>query len=412
MKTMVDTSGFKKVKDVKVSSKAQKTLNKRAISLDLARGFMLFFIVLAHVPVYLYAAEPGVMGRPESVTFIDTIVNSFGQLIIDNRARPMFAVLFGYGLAMIFEKQLSRGKSKKEALQTIRRRCLYLILFGMVLTVFIGGQDILMAYGVAGLLVSWLLPRDNKVLVRFTTLITLLIMLYLPLIWGFFINGMGSYGFGTEISANDHYMQSMLEAMMVFPVVPVAIHLLFPMLPSVLIGIWAGRKRLLIDSHLHHEKLKKIAMIGILISILGALPLAMIKKVWEPDFFVAGVSLGVHLITGMAAGIGYAALFGVIGNLIKTPGWVTKALTAVGKRSLTFYVLNEALLVLLLSPVALGLGGRLNSSEATLIAVLIWTLSVILASVLEKYDKNGPLEMLMRRLVYRNEFRLRSSQIH
>ena len=31
---------------------------KRAISLDLARGYMLLLIVLAHVPLYLYAAEP------------------------------------------------------------------------------------------------------------------------------------------------------------------------------------------------------------------------------------------------------------------------------------------------------------------------------------------------------------------
>lgn len=398
---MVDTPGFKKVKDVKVLSKGQQTLQKRAISLDLARGFMLLFIVLAHVPVYLYASEPGIMSRPESVTFIDSTINFLGQLLIDNRARPMFAVLFGYGLAMIFEKQLSRGKSKKEALQTIRRRCYYLILFGMVLTVFIGGQDILMAYGVAGLLTSWLLPRDNKVFVAFTVIVTLIIFLYLPLIWGVIVHGMGSYGFGTEISANDRYITSLMEAMMIFPVIPVAIHLLFPVLPSVLIGIWAGRERLLIDSHRHHPKLKRIAMIGILISIGGALPLAMIKKVWEPGFFAAGAMWGVHMMTGMAAGIGYAALFGVIGNFIKNPGWITKALTAVGKRSLTFYVLNETLLVILLSPVALGLGGVLNNTEATLIAILIWILSVFLASALEKHQKNGPLETFMRRLVYR-----------
>lgn len=377
-----------------------QSFNKRAISLDLARGFMLLLIVLAHAPLYLYASEPGIMSRPESLGFIDTIINTIGELLIDNRARPMFAVLFGYGLVMIVEKQLSKGKSIKEALKTIRRRCFYLILFGIILTVFIGGQDILMAYGIAGLIVGWLLPRDNKALIKAAILTTLIIILYLPFVWGSFMNEMGGYGFGTDFSADDRYPKLFMEAFVSFPIVPVFIHFLFPVIPSVLIGIWAGRKRLLIDSHLHHRKLKKIASIGITISIIGALPLVMIDKGWDPSFFAAGIIWAVHIITGMAAGIGYAALFGVIGNVIKNPGWVTNSLTSLGKRSLTFYVLNETLLVILLSPVAFDLGGRLNNTGVTLIAISVWILAVIFASILEKFHMNGPLETLMRRLVY------------
>jgi uncharacterized protein len=362
---------------------------------------MLLLIVLAHAPLYLYASELGIMSRPKSVTFVDTFINTFGELFVDNRARPLFAVLFGYGLVLSYEKQLSRGKSLKEAIKTIRQRCFYLILFGIILAVFIGGQDILMVYGVAGLFVIWLLPRDNKLLIKVTTIITLIIVLYLPFIWGSFISEMGSYGFGTEFSGDERYIPLFTETMVSFPIIPIFIHFLFPVIPSVLLGIWAGRKRLLIDSHLHHNKLKTIATIGISISIIGALPLFMINKVWEPSFFVAGTILGVHIITGMAAGLGYATLFGVIGNLIKNPGWVTNSLTALGKRSLTFYVINETLLVILLSPVALSLGGTLTNTGVTLVAISIWIIAVLIASILEKYHINGPLENLMRRLVYR-----------
>lgn len=145
--------------------KSRPCPKQRAISLDLARGSMLLLIVLAHAPLLLYGAKPGIMSRPESVTFLDHLFNSLGELFIDNRARSLFSVLFGYGLVMMFENQLLRGNSKKEAQKTIKRRCLYLILFGFILTVFIGGQDILMTYGVAGLFVSWLLLRRSKVLV-------------------------------------------------------------------------------------------------------------------------------------------------------------------------------------------------------------------------------------------------------
>ncbi|WP_261134415.1 DUF418 domain-containing protein [Bacillus sp. Marseille-Q3570] len=377
------------------------TSTKRAISLDLARGFMLLLIVLAHAPLFLYSSEPGVMSRPESVTFLDKLLNSLGELLIDNRARPMFAVLFGYGLAMVFEKQLTKGNSKKEAIQTIRRRCFYLILFGFILAVFIGGQDILMAYGVAGILVGWLLLRPNNTLIKVTTIVTFIFILYLPFIWGSFLNEIGSYGFGSDFSANDRYIQSLTEAIFYFPVIPVFIHFLFPILPSVLIGIWAGRKRLLIDSHLHHRTLKKITAIGMTISIFGALPLVMINEIWEPSFFVAGIIYGVQIVTGTAGGMGYAALFGMIGNFIENPGWITRSMTALGKRSLTFFILNETLLVILLSPVALGLGGVLTNTGVTLVAISIWLLAVVIASILEKFHINGPLERLMRHLVYR-----------
>jgi len=124
----------------------------RAIPLDLARGYMLLLIVLAHVPLYLYASESGIMSRPESGHFVDSIINSFGELFIDNRARPLFAVLFGYGLVLTYQSQMREGRTTKEAMTTIKRRSLYLIMFGILLAVVIGGQDILMAYGVAGLL--------------------------------------------------------------------------------------------------------------------------------------------------------------------------------------------------------------------------------------------------------------------
>nr|MCX3303550.1 glyoxalase [Bacillus pacificus] len=101
---------------------------KRAVSLDLARGTMLLLIVLAHAPLYLYAADPGIMHRVESGSFFDQIVNFFGIFIIDNRARAMFAVLLGYGLVLALEGQISKGKNENHAVKIVRRRSLYLIL--------------------------------------------------------------------------------------------------------------------------------------------------------------------------------------------------------------------------------------------------------------------------------------------
>jgi uncharacterized protein len=44
-----------------------------------------------------------------------------------------------------------------------------------------------------------------------------------------------------------------------------------------------------------------------------------------------------------------------------------------------------------------------SNGIAALIALAIWGLSVIFASILEKKNLNGPLEILLRQLVYKNK---------
>ncbi|MFS0749851.1 DUF418 domain-containing protein [Oceanobacillus sp. 1P07AA] len=377
-------------------------IKKRAISLDLARGAILLLIVLAHAPLYLYNADPGLMQRVASTNFFDEIVNLFGIFFIDHRARAMFALLLGYGLVLLFNSQLSKGKSKKDAAKLIRRRSWYLILFGFILAVIIGGQDILMAYGFAGLIVSTLLSRNLKSIVRLFIIITLIYCLATPILWGLGMLEFKSYGFPLDLSATDTYVNRTLSLLATFPIIPIIIHLMIPILPSVLIGIWLAKKQLLTKPELHLRSLKLISVIGLTISILGALPLSLIGSVWHPSFFVSGLLFGLHILTGIAGGLAYAAIFGLIGAKLKEPGPISNSLKALGKRSLTFYIWNEAMLVLFLSPVALDLAGTVNNGIAALIAVGIWMFSILMATLLEKNNMNGPLEIVMRRMMYKN----------
>ncbi|MGO4119003.1 DUF418 domain-containing protein, partial [Rhizobium ruizarguesonis] len=55
------------------------------------------------------------------------------------------------------------------------------------------------------------------------------------------------------------------------------------------------------------------------------------------------------------------------------------------------------MLVLFLSPVALDFGGHVTNGMASAIAAGIWMLSVVLATLLERNNRNGPLEIFLRR---------------
>ncbi|KGA95838.1 hypothetical protein BALCAV_0219985 [Alkalihalobacillus alcalophilus ATCC 27647 = CGMCC 1.3604] len=378
------------------------TTKKRATALDIARGFMLLLIVLAHAPLYLYGVEPGIMSQPLSTNASDKMINFISHLFVENRARPMFAALFGYGMMLVLQRQLDKGTTIKEAKRLQRRRAYFLILFGFVLEVIVGGDDILAPYGIASLLLGWLLLRGNRALFKVLVVVSVFFLIWLPLGWMFIAHEMGGLTLGNEISSNHTYFVRMFASFVNFPIMLVFVHLMFPVLIPVMVGMWAARNELLTKPHQHLKKLVWISIIGVSISIVGALPLATYGlQLWEPTPYIAGLIYACHMMTGFAGGFGYAALFGVIAVVLKHPGGISRALTALGKRSLTFYIFNETMLVFILSPAFLNLGMTLTATGGAAIAVLIWSGALGLAVVLEKKQIQGPIDKLLRYLVYR-----------
>jgi uncharacterized protein len=106
----------------------------------------------------------------------------------------------------------------------------------------------------------------------------------------------------------------------------------------------------------------------------------------------------VHSVTGIAGGLAYAALAGLIAH--RAAGRVGTALAACGQRSLTCYLLQSVLFVALFAPYTLGLGGRLGDAAASALAVGVWLATVMLADLMRRRGRRGPAERLLRRLTY------------
>ncbi|WP_080873488.1 DUF418 domain-containing protein [Oceanobacillus timonensis] len=375
---------------------------KRALSLDLARGSMLFLIILSHIPLFLYTIEPGVITKVAGSTFLDHFFNFLMEILVDNRARPLFAVLFGYGLVMIYRKQCERNDAA-EAMRIIKRRCWYLILFGAILAGVAGGQDILMTYGIAGLFFAFSLKKDNKKIKKYVLLSTVICILYIPLFWGGVLVENQAYGLPVELTGQETYSGTILERLVSIPIIPLFTHLTFPVIPSILMGIWLGNLNILIQPEKHIKLLKRLTIGGLTISLAGAIPLVLINDVWFPDLFTAGFAYGVHILTGFAGGVGYAALFGLLGIAITKRGLIIHAIAAMGKRSLTFFVIHEILTVILLSPMAFHLGAHLTVTTSVLVGILMWMFTLSIAYLMERQQINGPLESYLRYLVYNKQ---------
>lgn len=366
----------------------------RYLTPDIGRGLMLLFIAVAHAPLF-YKLNEG-MNEP---SLLDQILKAMVVIFVNSRAFVMFSLLFGFGIALMVKRQIERGMSVDESKRLLRRRFFYLILFGFVHQVLIGGSDILAFYGVAGLWMGTLIfqsePWKQKVLWMIGALSCLTISigwLLIPL--------------ADELSRADetaYYFQMVINNVFAFPITILVQLLFFPFLFVILLGMRVESTTWISHPEHHPSTLKKIAFIGILISMIGASPLAAATVgMLSVSHQVLAVFHILHMFTGIAGGIGYiswVALFSI--QAPQTFPKITRWLAAVGRRSLTFYVYQEAFIVLLLSPVAFGLGHQLGYTEVILIAIGIWITSVIIAGLLDHHNKPGPLDALLRKLIYR-----------
>lgn len=370
----------------------------RYISLDLARGMMLLFVALAHASLY---AGSTLLYRPESMSSLDTIFKYVSIFFVDNRARAMFAFLFGYGLTLIVSSYLKRNQTLREAKMSLYRRALYLLIFGFILSVFIGGQDILAIYGAALLCITWLLFKSDKILKRSIVMTSAMFLMVLPVLW----SGMAvmlQSGVDLQITYTS-YSENLSSKLIQFVTGgPFLANFALPIVISILLGVWVGRKKRLNEKPEHKSYLQKVAFIGLSISILGAIPQALYNGgVIETSPIFTGFIFSLHMVTGIIGGVSYAAIFGLLGPKLAHKEKLIRPITALGKRSLTFFIVNETLLVVFLSTYVLNLGESLGISFSWLIACGVWILALLLASILEKKQMSGPLDQLFRKLVHR-----------
>jgi len=148
--------------------------------------------------------------------------------------------------------------------------------------------------------------------------------------------------------------------------------------------------------------LVRVAVVGIVVSVAGALPSALMALgAMEPGVVEGGLLFGLQVLTGVAGGAGYAAAFTLLAIVLeRRKGPLTRAIAAMGQRSLTFYILNSVLVAVILQPDLVGLGPSLGGFGALVTAALVWGVSLALATWLDRTGRPGPLDALMRKCVY------------
>lgn len=374
---------------------------RRILTPDLARGFMLLLIAMAYAPIYVTTGSVGGYGHRPDGSFFDHVTGFGATLLLENRAFPMFGVLFGYGLVMLINGTKRKGLSDAEAKRLLKRRSLWLIVFGTVHTLLAYSGEVLAAYGVAGLTIGWVLFRPDFKLRKAIAIlapfyaITVALMMVSAAIADASGDSFGHPGYAT--------VGDWLTRLATVLVGPIGNTLIFPMLLFVVIGIWAGRKGLLERPQEHRPLLKRLAITGIAVSVAGALPLALAGAgAIDVGDYGFGMLSTIQVLTGVFAGLGYTALFGLLGMRMELRrNAVTRTLAAAGQRSMSVYLFISLSLALLMNYDLIGLGTQVGRTGAMVIALCVWLAGIGLARLCDRAGMPGPAETLLRSLIYR-----------
>lgn len=373
----------------------------RALAPDLARGGMLLLIALANVRVYIHARPLGLRIYPRELSAPEQIVAVVQLTLVDGRAYPLFAFLFGYGIWQLTSRRAAVGMPVDAVRRIVRRRGWWMVAIGFVHALLLWSGDIVGTYGlVAVLLAGVLVAGSDRTLVRIAWVGVVLGGL-LGVSNGFLPPPGSARSALPSIAAEGAWLAAGLR-MLEWTGLTLLIGL--SVFGPIALGVWAARRGFLDDPGRHRALLRRVAALGLVVAVLGGLPLAlMVVEVVPPTLGLPAA--GLHALTGYAGGVGYAALFGLLALRVADrpadrPGSVTGALQACGQRSLSCYLAQSVAFGLLLPAWAVGLGAGLLLWQAALLGFGVWLVILVVAAVTARAGLRGPAEVLLRRLTY------------
>ncbi|MFI9416073.1 DUF418 domain-containing protein [Streptomyces werraensis] len=364
----------------------------RALAPDLARGFMLLFIALANSHYFL-SGRPVLGGHPQEGSSLDSAVTWLIATFVDGRAFPMFGLLFGYGVAHMVRRRTDAGPRAVRRL--LWRRALALVVIGTLHGLLLYAGDILTAYGVLLFLGAWTVRWKDGWLLAAAALF--FVLCALP--------GDDSLSISTDPPDAALLPPDVATAVVERAQMTPWIALLGPLgfLCPFLLGLWAGRRRILERPEGYGTLLRVTASVGIGAAVLGAQPVSLMLAgiTPVPDRPALELIGPLHDATGVLGGLGYAAAVTLLAHRLGNRGGkVVEAVAATGRRSMTCYLAQSVVWTLVFTPFLLDLSADLTVTSTAVLAFATWTATVLLARHLHLRGRRGPFEVLVRRVTY------------
>ncbi|WP_203364172.1 DUF418 domain-containing protein [Bacillus sp. REN10] len=317
---------------------------------------------------------------------------------------PLFAMMFGFGVAMQRESAMNRGMSY--TLIGVRRFS-FLLFIGVIHAFFIWSGDILMNYAMLGFLLLLFLHLSGKVLVFIGSLLLFIPNVFLGVLmllmaktdptgvvlWTDIMGvneSMAAYGSGSFMEVSVQRLQDWLAVngpdSVFFQLISIFPHLL----------IGAGAQKLKVFARWSDES--RWAIMTFLSFFVTGAVLKSLPYVAEPNLAYVFIQ---DSIGGPLLAISYAALIIIFGKW-KYCKLIGRPFAAVGRMSLTNYLLQSVISTLIFYPYGLAFYGQITLTTGVWLVLAIFALQVVLSELWLSKFKRGPVEHLWRKVTYFN----------
>ena len=388
--------------------------------LDALRGFALLGVFLVNIQSMGW---PGVdrYVMPEELGFFGALGRALSLFFFDGAFWFLFAMLFGVGFAILTES--SEGCRGKLGTGGFLRRLLMLGVLGLVHSLFLWWGDVLLVYALCGLVLVFFRRRQDWTLLGWAigvvglllsamamTLGLVLIARVLPGEIGDALGGEFEAAFdflpdrdalieGYRSGAFADIMAAHLSELSVIWIGG-GFDMIGMSLAAMLFGVWLLRKGMFVMGVGADAAYRRalpwavvLAVGGKLAFVRGACASGEVDALWMS---VSGVGI---LIGAPALGFLYLFLFRRWFQR-QGEGWLSRALSATGRMTLTNYLMQSVIAVFLFRGYGLGLYAKVSPPLLTLIAVVVFAGQVVFSSWWLSRFKLGPAEKLLRAFTY------------
>lgn len=369
----------------------------RVTAVDVVRGIALFGIFVVNVQYFASPYECLFVSDPNFTTVVDRVTDFVVAVLFEGKFYILFAFVFGYSFTLQMRSAERDGVSFQPR---YLRRLFGLWCLGMLHAVFLFTGDILALYGVLGLvLLKARMWTDRKLLFVAASLLAGVSLVLL-------LAGLDSEA-GQGLSQETlEQAKSLQQAYTGTPRTVIARNLqelpyswsllLFGQLPlslsAFLLGLWAGRHRLLTQVDEHERGWKIVAWVGITIGLSGSLAYAGLTnfdRVWS------GIAFGVLILTAPFLSAGYVAL-ALLGLQRGRFGRVHQLLSSAGRMALSNYLLQSLVGAFVFYAYGFGLMGRVAPLACLALVVSFFVLQLLFSRWWMSRHVYGPVEWGLR----------------
>ncbi|MGM1046279.1 MAG: DUF418 domain-containing protein [Bacillota bacterium] len=381
--------------------------HQRITLIDSLRGFALFGIFLANISFFTTSLQTISFGAELWSGWYNEIFLLFRGIVIDGKFMLIFSFLFGFGMVLLQESSLAKGK---KFTPIYVRRLIALLVFGIIHGIFIWYGDILTHYAILGFLLLIFQRCKPKTLLIWSLSLLLIVPVLLtgaslisstdtnefePLSkadahqMGVYFQERDAaiYGEGTYqqiiVQRLNDYISSFFNMLVFYPQI----------LGMFLMGAYFCKRRIL---HEVRENRRIIMMLIILGGSVGlALQLIMVLIEGLPSWGEAvALFVGAPMLT-----LAYIGIFAVV---YQKRAWqnVLHIFSYPGKMAFTNYLLQSILCGLLFYSYGLGWYGTIEPIWQMLLVIIIFALQIVFSKIWLKRLPLGPFEYIWRLFTY------------